>query len=112
MRALSRQLPRFPGAVGGIVHRDVAAIPFADPEAAFGIRPYPPGTLIGRRRLHDRRVPGRRIDFGDMAAGERGVPDVALRRDGDAVGPDAPWRLEHRDVTGLRIEPAVKAGLA
>src|SRR6476619_313732 len=31
-RTRARQLPRLPGAIGGIVQRDVAAVPLADPK--------------------------------------------------------------------------------
>ena len=55
-RIVARQLPGLPGAVGGIVHRHVAAVPFADPDPALGIRPHPARALVRRRRFdHGRR---------------------------------------------------------
>ena len=47
----------------------------------------------------------------DVVAGERGVPDLAVRRRGDAVGADALRRLPGVDLAGRRIDAAVDAVL-
>jgi hypothetical protein len=45
---------------------------------ALRIRPHPARALVGRDRLDHLGVAGLQIDLGDVIAGERGVPDVAL----------------------------------
>src|SRR4051794_28014384 len=45
--ALARQLPCLPRAIGGIVHRDMAAVPLADPDPALRVRPDAPRALAG-----------------------------------------------------------------
>ena len=53
------------------------AVPLAHPDAAFRIRPDSARALVLRRRLDHRRLAGLQIDPRDVAAGERGVVDVA-----------------------------------
>src|SRR4029077_11490506 len=111
-RTIARKRPGLPGAVSGISHRHMPAVPFADPDPALGVRPDAPRALIGCRRFDDGCVARCIVDLSDIAAGERGVPDVALGRYCDAIGPDAFRRLEHRHIAGLRVEPAIETGLA
>src|SRR5205085_3896947 len=59
-----------------------------------------------------RHVAGRGIDARDVIAGERGVPDLARWRGGDAVGAVALRRLPGVDLAGSRIDAAVDAALA
>jgi hypothetical protein len=61
-----------------------------------------------------RRLPRRgcAIDPGNVAAGERGVPDVATGGRGDAIGPGTTRRVEDLNPSTGRIQPAVDAGLA
>src|SRR3989442_9711825 len=47
----SRQTPLPPAAGPRIIQRDLAGVPLTDPEAAPRIRPHPPRTLPGSRRL-------------------------------------------------------------
>ena len=56
--------------------------------------------------------PGRPVDVRDVAAGERGVPDVPRRRRRDAVRAATLRVIEDLHRAGRRIEPAEDAGLA
>jgi hypothetical protein len=47
-----------------------------------------------------------------MAAGERGVPDVAVRRGGDPVRSGSPGGVEHAHPAAARVHAAVDAALA
>ena len=66
------------------------------------VRPDAPRALARGRRLDDGRAPGRAVDPRDVAAGERGVPDVAVRRGGDAVRPAAARRVADRHLAASR----------
>src|SRR5690349_15053990 len=94
------------------MHRYIAAVPLADPETPLGIRPDAARALIGRRRFDNIRRAVRAVDLGDVIAGERGVPDVALRRQRHAIRSAAARRWEDLDVAGFRIEAAVDTALA
>src|SRR6185369_15234467 len=52
----TRQLPLPPGPALWIVHRQVAAVPLADPQSPFAVAPNPARTLVLRWRLDDLRV--------------------------------------------------------
>src|SRR5476651_630671 len=79
------QLPALPAAVPRIVHAQVAAVPFADPEAPLAVGPDAARALLRRRRLDDARLARRGVDLGEVVAGERHVPDGAARCARDAV---------------------------
>src|SRR4051812_49402811 len=108
---LARQLPLLPAAVSRVVHRDVPAVPFADPQPALAVGPHAARALLRRRRLDDAGRPARCVDLGEIVAGQRHVPDRALRRGGDAVGPGTARRIPRLHVLGLGIEAADDAGL-
>src|SRR4029079_7877596 len=77
LRGGAGELPLAPRLARGVVHADLAGVPLADPDAAARVRPDAPGALARRRRLEPRRTAGADVDARDMAAGERGVVDVA-----------------------------------
>src|SRR5947209_2979504 len=87
-------------------------MPLGHPDAALGIGPDAARALSFGRRLDDGRRPARRVDPGDVIAGERGVVDVPLGRRGDAVGAGAAWRLPDIDLAAARVEAAVDSALS
>ena len=94
------------------MHRHVAGVPFADPDAALRIRPHAARALVRGSQARPSwrcRSQDRSLRCGCRRAS---VPDVALRRDGHAVAAASARRLPHLHVAGLRIEPAVVAALA
>ena len=69
----------------------------------------------GRRRVSvaaPSRVAAHGVDLGDVVAGKRGIPDLAVRRGRDAVRARAFRRLPGVDLAGRRIDAAVDAVLA
>src|SRR5690606_4623945 len=111
-RRLAGQLPRAPAPVGGIVHRQVAAVPFADPDAAAAVAPDAARALVLRRRLDDARFAGGAIELRDERSGERAPPDLAAGRRADAVGAAPVGRTPHARLPRLRIEATDEAALA
>ena len=109
---VARQLPRAPGRLGGVVHRDVAAQPFADPDAALAVAPDPARALARRRRLDDRRLAGRAVDAGDERAGERAPPDVAAAASCRCRTGRCRAARPYRDAAGLGRDLADEAALA
>src|SRR5262249_47580532 len=107
-----RQLPRLPGPGGGIVTADLAGIPQAHPQQALGIGPDAARPDPFARRLDHGDGAAVHVDVGDVVAGERGVPDVAGRRRGDAIGPEAFRRLPRLHLAGGGYDAPVDAGLA
>src|SRR2546426_3624653 len=91
----SRQPPLPPAAGPRIIQCDLAGVPLTDPQAAPRIRPYPPRTLPGSRRLQDRYAATGGIYSGDGGAGERRVVNRSLRGRANARRPPAPWRVKH-----------------
>lgn len=65
---------------------------------------------MGGRRTS--AAPVFRFDACDVAAGERGVVDIAARRHGDAIRARAERGVEDFDLSGRAIEAAVQSGLA
>src|SRR2546425_10065487 len=108
----SRQTPPPPAAGPRIIQRDLAGVPLTDPEAAPRIRPHPPRTLPGSRRLQDRHGAAGEIDPGDVVTGERRVVHRSVGCRAHAVRPAAPWRVEHVHLSGLWIETSVHPVLA
>jgi hypothetical protein len=106
------QPPRAPHIGFRIVAADVARVPLADPDLPLRVRPDAPGALVGGGRLDDRRLPGVEVDLRDMAAGEGGVVDGAVRRRRDPVRATATRCIEDPQVTGLRIEASVDPALS
>src|SRR5262249_55406727 len=96
----------------GIVHGDVAAVPFADPEPALAVGPDATRALLRRRRLDDARRSRRSIDLREVVAGQRHVPDRALWRRRDPIGASAARRLPDLHLFRLGIEAADDAVLA
>src|SRR3989454_633595 len=111
-RALAGQPPRLPRLRPRIVHAHVAGVPLADPDPALAVGPHAPRALILRRRLDDGRRARVEIDARDVAAGQRGVVDVALGRRRDPVGAAAARRVPDLHVAGRGVEAAVHAALA
>src|SRR2546428_11597022 len=64
----SGQAPFPPAAGPRIIQCDLAGVPLTDPQAAPRIRPSPPRTLPGSRRLQDRYAATGGIDPGDVVA--------------------------------------------
>ncbi|MNP10831.1 hypothetical protein D3C76_1029940 [compost metagenome] len=108
---IARQLPGFPLLAGGVVAAQMAVVPLADPQSANRIGPQAPRTAARRRRIDGRGRAGRAVDMGDMVAGQRRVPDLAIRRDGDAVWPAAARSRPDLDVVAGGVEPPVEAAL-
>src|SRR5690606_18257072 len=96
----------------GVVEREVAAVPLGDPQAPAAVGPDAARALPLRLGLVNFRLAALRIDTGDIAAGKRGEPDLAVGRRRDAIGTAAAWRLEYPHLLGARIEAAVDAVLA
>ena len=106
-----RQAPHFPGLGDRIEAADFAGVPEAHPQQALGVRPDAARTDAGLRRRHHQCIAAHGVDLDDVIAGERGVPDIAARRGGDAVRSDALRRLEGVDLAGRRIDAAIDAVL-
>src|SRR5690606_24721908 len=100
-----------PAAVGGVVQRQVAAVPLAHPDATAAVAPDASRALVLRRRLDDLRIAGVAIDARDERSRERAPPDLALRRRADAVGPATARRAPHPRFTRARIDAADEAAL-
>src|SRR6185436_18088877 len=94
-----------------IIAPDGAGLPEAYPDDALGVRPDAARPDPWPGRLHHRHGAGRRVDLGDVIAGERCVPDVTRRGGGDAVGAAALRRRPGVDLAGLGIDAAVDAVL-
>ena len=81
----------------GIVHGDVAAVPLADPQPPLRCRTTRgarPAAASAARRCAAWPVVAASI-CGEIVAGQRHVPDRALRRERDAVGAVAARRVPH-----------------
>ena len=109
--AALRQRPHLPGLGDRIEAADLAGVPEAHPQQALGIRPDAARADAGLGRRHHHRVAAHGVDLGDVIAGERGVPDLAVRRGGDAVGAGAFRRFPGLDLAGRRIDAAIDAVL-
>src|SRR2546426_4870522 len=106
------QTPLPPAAGPRIIQCDLAGVPLTDPQAAPRIRPYPPRTLPGGRRLQDRYAATGGIDPGDVVAGERRVVHRSVGCRANAVRPAAPWRVKHIHRSRPWIETSVHPVLA
>src|SRR6185369_15272947 len=97
----------------GVVHRQLAAVPFAHPDAAAAVAPYAARALPRCRRFDDGRLAGAAIDVRDEVAGQRSPPHVTRWRRRDAVGTEAARRLFRHHLArfhGDLAEPAALPG--
>src|SRR5690606_20988078 len=108
---LARQVDRGPLGRGGAVAVELAAVPAGDPQVPLRVGPDPPETrvLVGRLDNRDRAIGA--VDLGEVAAGERNVPDLAVGRVVDAIGATAFGILPHLHTAG-GVDLAVDAVLA
>ncbi len=106
------QAPDFPCFIHRVVATDFTAVPEAHPQEALGIRPNSSRPNAGPRWRHHQCITAYGIDFGDMVARERGIPDIAIRRRRDAVGPGAFRCLPGFDLATRRIDAAIDPVLA
>ena len=94
------------------MHRQLAAVPLAHPDAPAAVAPHAPRALALGGWLDDGRGARLAVDARDERPRERAPPDVARRRHADAVGPAAARRVLHRDLAGGRHHLADHARLA
>src|SRR6202008_2646662 len=87
-------------------------MPEARPQHALGVRPDAARAGALARRIDHLDRPARAVDLADIIAGERREPDVAGRRDRDAVAAAPARRRPGVDLAGRRIDAAVHAVLA
>src|SRR5574341_120679 len=111
-RGVSGKLPASPAIALRIVDAHLARVLLADPDPSRGVGPDTPGALIFCRRLDHSGLSSGWNDPRDVAAGERGIVDIATRRCRDAVGAPAPGRVEHVNAPCLWIKTAVHAALS
>ena len=79
------QPPQVPGARSRRVPAELAGVPLADPDRARGVLPHSTSALVGRRRIEHRHA-AIGCDRADVAPGQGGVEDPAIRRRRDAIG--------------------------
>src|SRR5215813_13145581 len=105
-------MPALPRPRLAVVAEEVTAVPAADPDCALAVAPSAPGARVLHWRLQHLGLAGLEIDPAEIAPRERGVEDLAVRRGGNAVGPDTLGRVEHGHCGRFRLEPTIDAILA
>src|SRR3989442_654275 len=110
-RARADEAPLAPLLAGGVIHPELARVPFRDPHAALRVAPHATCALTaGRRREHDRPA-GLLHDPADVAPRERREVHLAVGARRDAVRAGAAWRVGDRHRTAPRIETPKDAAL-